>query len=339
MQLQSGPLEAPSSARVLPTQQATHDSARGAIATLFLRFAVQDWILLGYVVVFLLAVLHGSGPARSTCIEYLLFDFTVLATALVVCRKPLVRPRLAAYIYRLSIYFGLLAPFFQLTLILPEVSSRVVDSTIFSFDMRVFHVEPSLAWDRFVTPVTTEWFAFFYYSYFFLLGAHTIPFAFLAKREKPLSEFGFGIVFIFAVAHVVYMIVPGYGPYAYLAGRFQHPLTGAVFWPLVEETVGAAGARKDIFPSLHTCVPTFLTLLSLRYRKSAPFKYTWPIVAFFTTQIIMATMFLRWHYLIDICAGITLACVSLAVSIRVSRWEVARRTRDGLDPLWIAPIR
>jgi PAP2 superfamily len=338
MQLRSGPLDAPSSARVLA--EAPRDTpARGPIATLFVQFAVQDWILFGYLTVFLLAVLHGSGPARSTCIEYLLFDLAVLATAFVVCRKPLVRPRLAAYIYRVSIFFGLLAPFFQLTLILPEVSSRVVDSTIFTFDMNVFHVEPALAWDRFVTPATTEWFAFFYYSYFFLLGAHTFPFAFVAKKVGPLSEFGFGVCFIFGLAHVIYMIVPGYGPYAYLADRFQHPLHGAVFWPLVEETVGAAGARKDIFPSLHTCVPTFLTLLSFRHRKSAPFKYTWPVVAFFTSQIITATMFLRWHYLIDICAGITLACIALAVSVRVSRWELERRKREGLDPLWIAPIR
>jgi membrane-associated phospholipid phosphatase len=52
-------------------------------------------------------------------------------------------------------------------------------------------------------------------------------------------------------------------------------------------------------------------------------------------QIIIATMFLRWHYLIDIFAGITLATTAALLSHRIVRWETTRREQRGLPPIFI----
>ena len=99
-------------------------------------------------------------------------------------------------------------------------------------------------------------------------------------------------------------------------------------------SVHSAGAQKDIFPSLHTGAPTFLTVFSFLHRDRAPFKYTWPILAFIVSQIIIATMFLRWHYLIDIIAGLTLATTAALVSYRVVRGESVRRRMHGIVPIF-----
>ena len=64
-----------------------------------------------------------------------------------------------------------------------------------------------------------------------------------------------------------------------------------------------------------------------------PFKITWLPLTLFTTQIIAATMFLRWHYLIDICAGLTLAVSGILVSRLALRWD-ALRERHGGGPVW-----
>jgi membrane-associated phospholipid phosphatase len=130
------------------------------------------------------------------------------------------------------------------------------------------------------------------------------------------------------------MVVPAYGPWLYLNGQFSHELHGGFWWPLVRKTVSAAGSRTDVFPSLHTGGPTFLALFSFRHRKLLPFKYTWPVVAFFATQIVAATMFLRWHYLVDIVAGFSLATTIVLVAPRVLAWERARRANAGLEPTW-----
>jgi membrane-associated phospholipid phosphatase len=102
----------------------------------------------------------------------------------------------------------------------------------------------------------------------------------------------------------------------------------------VRETVEAGGAQKDIFPSLHTAAPTFFAIFSFRHRKLVPFKYSWPVVAFLATQIIIATMFLRWHYLVDIVAGLALATTAALLGPYVADWERAKRERLGLQPAW-----
>jgi hypothetical protein len=201
-----------------------------------------------------------------------------------------------------------------------------------SFDLRVFGVEPSLAWDKYVSPFTTEWFAFFYFGYFFLLTVHIIPMMLAARDKDMLAHFSMGVFMVFCIGHLVYMVVPGWGPYHHLAGQFQHELKGGLFWGLVRSAVDAGGAQKDIFPSLHTAVPTYMTLFSFRYRRFVPFKYTWPVMAIFVSQIICATMFLRWHYLIDIFAGLTLATTALVVGGRVMAWEKTRRESFGAEP-------
>lgn len=86
----------------------------------------------------------------------------------------------------------------------------------------------------------------------------------------------------------------------------------------------AGGALKDIFPSLHTAAPTFFALFSVRHRRLAAFRFTWPVVAFFASQIILATMFLRWHYLADIVAGLSLSGVAMVVASRAAALSRSR---------------
>jgi PAP2 superfamily len=195
-------------------------------------------------------------------------------------------------------------------------------------------VEPALAWDRFVTPFATEWFAFFYFGYFVLLPLHVLPMMFIAKDTARIAHFSLGIITVVVVGHVLYMLVPGWGPYHHLASQFEHPLQGGTFWHLVQATVQGGGAQKDIFPSLHTALPTYFAIFSFMHRKALPFRYTWPLLAFASSQIILATMFLRWHYLIDIFAGLALATFAALVSHRIVTWEAGHRARRGVTPIY-----
>ena len=103
----------------------------------------------------------------------------------------------------------------------------------------------------------------------------------------------------------------------------------------MRETVDAGGAQKDIFPSLHTAVPTFIAIFSFRHRRLVPFKYSWPVMAFVATQIIIATLFLRWHYLVDVVAGLTLATTAAFLGPHIADWEAARRERMSVQPAWM----
>ena len=302
-----------------------------------LELAPLDWLVTFFFAVLAAAVLAGSGPTRRESLALVAADWFALLLGLGLSRGRVlpVGSFANALVYRLTIFGTVVSSYFQLRVILPAVTSRALDASIYAFDMRVFSVEPSLAWDRFVTPQTTEWFAFFYFGYFFLLAIHVLPFMLLARSTDILARFALGVSMVFCVGHMTYMLVPGYGPYAFLGHAFHHELTGGTYWGLVQEAVASAGAQKDIFPSLHTAVPTFFALFAFRYRKVQwPFRYTWPVMAFCASQIIGATMFLRWHYLIDIFAGITLATVSDALAARLVPWDDRRRAARGLAPAW-----
>jgi membrane-associated phospholipid phosphatase len=156
---------------------------------------------------------------------------------------------------------------------------------------------------------------------------------------KQFAEFSLGFMGVYIIAHVVYMLVPGYGPFRFLAESYTHPIPVGFWYQRVLEAVNGAGAQKDIFPSLHTAGPTFCFLFALRHRRKAPFKYVWPITGFFATNIVIATMFLRWHYLIDIVAGLSIATGVSIAAHHISRWEHEYRRRRGLQPLWTALLR
>ena len=328
-----------------PDADAAAVSSRAQSDAWALRFvrnlAPQDWYIAAYFGVMMLAVVFGSGPDRDHCERLVAADIGCLFAGLALTRGGLLKAGTLAnaMVYRLTVWLTVFLSYFQLRNILPAVSERALDADIFAFDTRVLHVEPSLAWDRFVSGFTTEWFAFFYFGYFFLLSAHVLGVMLLSRDMHRLAHFAMGVFIVFCTGHLVYMLVPGYGPYQFLAGRFQHELHGGLFWSWVQATVHAGGAQKDIFPSLHTAAPTFFALYSFRHRDRAPYKYTWPVVAFCASQIICATMFLRWHYLVDIFAGITLACIATYGGEALVKLDDRRRAmwRSELGPDAVQP--
>ncbi|MEI7892528.1 MAG: phosphatase PAP2 family protein [Myxococcales bacterium] len=301
-------------------------------------FALQDWLVMAYLAVLTFAVLLGDGPRRPLALTLLSVDIVVVLALLIVTRGGFLRWRfLSNLLYRLTLFTAILGTFLQLHYILPTAASRSVDAQVLAFDLRVFGFEPALLLDAYVTPARTEWFSFFYYGYFALLALHILPIMFLERRMQVLTEFSWGILLVYCVGQTTYLLVPGYGPYHHLAGTFHNELTGAFWWPLVQSTVDSVqgSARLDIFPSLHTAAPSFLTLFSLRHRKVLPFRYTWAVLGFFASQIIVATMFLRWHYVIDIIAGITLAVIAVSTGRLIASWEDAGRKRRGFGPVWL----
>jgi membrane-associated phospholipid phosphatase len=314
----------------LPQRFFQKTASAAAPASIWRELALQDWIAAVYLAVLLAVTVAGDGPRRTTALAYLSIDITVFVIAIGLTRGKILIGIVAAIVYRLGIFAAVFGTFAHLQYILPTARGARLDAEIYAFDKRVFGVEPAELFDRFVTTSTVEWFSFFYFGYFFILAVHVFPFMFTQRKPRLLAEISFGLVTLFCVGHILYIVVPGYGPYQHLA--FRHELEGPLWWPLVKATVdvGEVRARTDIFPSLHTAAPAFLALFSIRHRRLRPFRVTWLPMTVFASQIALSTMFLRWHYLIDVIAGLALAIAVALLSARVARWEEARRTAGTL---------
>jgi hypothetical protein len=300
--------------------------------------ALYEWIIAAYTAWLLArAVFVSAGPERDRCVAWTTMLFLMHALTVFGVRSGLLgHGMLRGMATRIVSYGVVQYSYFVLRSLLPAAAPWSVDERLLQLDLRLFGFEPALAWDPLVSPATTEWFAFFYFSYFVIMGVHLFPILFGSGDDRLLTEFATGFLLVMCIGQSTYFLVPAFGPVKHLAAHFQHELPSGRFMDLVNHAVAAGGAQKDVFPSLHTGAPTFIALFSFRHRGRLPFTFSWPLVAFFAGNIVVATMFLRWHYLIDIVAGLLLASSAMLFAARVTPWELARRERLGLGRAWPA---
>lgn len=311
-------------------------AAPSALRHFWQELGPQDYIVFSYLLGLNLAVLNApAGAIRTQQLGHVFGILLLHVGTLTAVRTGWLTHRyLAPLLYRVVTYGCVQITYFMFADLLPLINHRVLDAELYHLDLALFGVEPAVYFDRFVNPVTTEWFAFFYFSYFFVLAMHVLPILFASKSRRMFTEFTLGMIVLFCLGHTLYMFVPGYGPYKAMPEVFQHELSSGFWWNTTKALVAESGAQKDIFPSLHTAAPTFILLFQFHRRGEAPFKYTWPLVGFFAVNIIIATMFLRWHYVIDVVAGLCLGVIAHVVSAKFSKREVDRREALGLGPSW-----
>ncbi len=316
--------------------QSNGDTLRSRAAVTLRRLSLNDWMLVIYLGYLVVAISRADpGPARDAGLTQMSVLVASCVVALALVRGHLLGLGLAnAVIYRVAHFGGLIGSYFSMRSFLPAVAPGSVDWLLHEMDLALFGLEPCVALSARVTPGLTEWFSFFYYGYFFILGLHCIPILFFGRHPRLLAEFGLGMFFVLGVGQSLYLAVPGFGPYKTLEVLSQHPLPAGAWWNLVTEIVQSGGAQKDIFPSIHTAAPSFILLFSFRNRRYAPYRYTWPLLAVCVINIIAATMFLRWHWLIDVVAGLGLAFFAHVASAQGGAWEARVRASHGVEPAW-----
>lgn len=309
---------------------------RASLREAFQEWGAQDWLVFSYHAILVLAVLQGDRSSRDFWGAF--FDTSLLLLFFggtqVLVRGRFLSPRAEAILYRITLISTVELSYFAFRRMLPVVNQASLDTALYDLDLRLFGLEPAFAIQPYITPALTEWFSFFYFGYFFLICAHVVTLVFFSRDRQAQHEFTFGVLLTFCVGHVIYMLVPGFGPGVAMAADFSVDFPRGPWFDTMLHTVETGGAQKDIFPSIHTAMPTFITLWSCRHRNKLPFRYTWPLVAFVSLNIILATMYLRWHYLIDVVAGFSLGSFAFWISAPVTRHELLRRAKGGIRPVW-----
>jgi membrane-associated phospholipid phosphatase len=75
--------------------------------------------------------------------------------------------------------------------------------------------------------------------------------------------------------------------------------------------VTAGSNRVDVFPSLHCAVSGYILGFSFRYQRREFWLLLLPICGLW-----LATIYLRYHYLVDVLFGLALSGVGLAIAMR-----------------------
>jgi len=319
---------------MLEVTRSVAERARSTLGVAIQNLAIQDVMALAFhAYLFLRVSIAPDSPDATVARRLALALLVITACSMILCRGEVIRGRRSrALTYRLGIFIPLVLSYFQMRVLLPALQPDLMDHRLYAVDLWLLGTTPSIWMEAWNTRPIVEWLSFFYYTHFFVLIMMLVPALFFGKGRR-LQELMAGGMLVIVTGHFLYTIVPGVGPFATL--EFSQPLHGGFWWNQVEITVATAGAQLDIFPSLHTAWPAYFTLHAYAHRDFPPLRALWPILGFVAINIIVATMFLRWHWFIDVALGLLLAFAARGFAVAVASREELRGTGyDGRQPVW-----
>jgi membrane-associated phospholipid phosphatase len=195
----------------------------------------------------------------------------------------------------------------------------VADDTLLRIDQAIFGKTPAEHLESWASLGAVEYFAAYYDGYFLLITAMFVRFIALERNDDVRLRFLRGTFYALLVGQVLYVFVPAYGPIWMQSQRFVASLPTGPFRGWILGTIGEFGRLTDCFPSLHTGLPTWFSMFlwsEARRIRSKRSIVVATVVSFIAVQIMFSTMFLRFHYGIDVIAGIMHACCAFLYASR-----------------------
>ncbi|HEU4452189.1 MAG TPA: 1-acyl-sn-glycerol-3-phosphate acyltransferase, partial [Longimicrobium sp.] len=141
----------------------------------------------------------------------------------------------------------------------------------------------------------------------------------VGREPGERDEFITGFAILYALSFLGYLFLPARGPIVHLAEQFATPLAGGRMHALVVESIDRLGGPHGAFPSLHLGASFLAMWFDLRHRNTLRGLIYLPLVLL----IAAATIILRYHYVVDLIAGVALALLASRLAARaLGRREV-----------------
>ncbi len=291
-----------------------------------LSYSLPDWLLTLYLVPIGIAVGVRSPQRWSDPLALLpLASILIYMTWARVYRTRWRNRKWVRTFYHATGIPTLALTYFNLRSIIPTVNAFDADRVLAAADLRLLPHHAAVLLEPLATLATVEWFSFFYQLYIYAGGIFLLLMVFLDRDIERQGHFAVGVLLLL-LGHLFYLFVPARGPYDYLAQACSGPLPGGPIYAHVMATQIHAGPGLDAFPSLHTAITLFLVLFVRQYWP----RFRW-LGYFLASQIIIATVFLRFHYVVDVIAGVAFGLLVVFSAPRLLAWYRRVRIDAGVD--------
>ena len=249
------------------------------------------------------------------------------------------KTRLLMGMHRWYCYFIIIFIFEEIYLMVHPIHPTDYDQVFIAIDRWVFGMDPTRWMAQFAHPLITEILQIAYFSYyilFIILGVELY-------RRYAIEDFdkaAFLIVYGFYLSYLGYFSLPGVGPRFTLHdfAMLETELPGVLLTNFLRSIINAGESipnihdhaidfvQRDVFPSGHAQLTIIVMALAFRYR----LKARW-ILLTLGSLLIVATVYLRYHYVVDLVAGALLAWFTLWSGDKLEMWwrRVTIRLREG----------
>jgi membrane-associated phospholipid phosphatase len=202
------------------------------------------------------------------------------------------------------------------------------DQMFIAIDRWMFGTNPTHLLSQISTPVLTEILQIVY-GMFYLLPILLGLFLLRKKRYVAMDFAVFILVYGFYLSYLGYFIWPGIGPRFTLHNfnTINQDLPGLFLTNFLRDLVNSGESippgtlnpadvvQRDIFPSGHTMITLIVMYLSVRLKSRSKYFFV-PI----GTLLILSTVYLWYHYVIDLIGGLLFMIFTLWSGRYIFNW-------------------
>ncbi|MGO9612037.1 MAG: phosphatase PAP2 family protein [Dissulfurispiraceae bacterium] len=203
---------------------------------------------------------------------------------------------------------GVLIIFDSLGLIVHKINPQDIDYVLIRLDYLIFGNYPTVYLERIMHPLLTDVLEVAYSTYYFMPIALGIAVKLKGKNEN-FEKTLFFILLCFYLSYVGYMLFPALGPRYSIKHLQGKELGGLLLSEQIQNVLNLLeGVKRDAFPSGHTGVALTVLFLAFRFAK----RLFWMLLPL-ALLLILATVYCRYHYVVDVIAGVVLTVVTITV--------------------------
>lgn len=197
--------------------------------------------------------------------------------------------------------------------------SNDYDSILIKIDELILGNQIGILLKPLVNPILTEYLQICYFMFFIMPIIHITE---LSRRENhtDFDKLTRNIIFGFMFSYLLYLFIPAIGPRftIFEFSQISKELPGLFFTDYIRELINVGGGipinsinpaidvNRDCMPSGHTMMTTINIYFA--YKFQSKLRYFFYIIGI---SLIFSTMYLRYHYFIDIIAGLIFAYISI----------------------------
>lgn len=214
------------------------------------------------------------------------------------------------------------------------------DDLLIEADRWLFGTDPTVWLAQWSFPALTEYLQVCYFLFYLLPIMHAVE---LWRRHDMdrLDTFARAMTFCYFISYLAYFVMPAIGPRFTIHdfSLINTDLPGLLFTPVLRDLIDVGGGigrgvvdpalvvNRDCMPSGHTWLTLVNIILGFRFRS----KFRW-VFFLIGGSLIFSTVYLRYHYVVDLIVGALLAVVTLrlepSANAAIRKWLTGDVTVD-----------